>query len=119
MGEGTFGADRAPAAGRPPLTFGRIVVVGGGCYGSYYVRQLARGAAAGAVGWSSLTVVDRNPDCLVARLPESDRPPNLFVETAEWAEYFARFLDNAAARPDECGADAIVPSPLMPHLMAE
>ena len=119
MGEGTSVADRAVTTDRPLLAFGRIVVVGGGCYGSYYVRQLARASAAGAVAWASLTVVDRDPDCLVARLANGDRPPNLYVETAEWSEYFSRFLGDASARPDECARDTIVPSPLMPHLMAE
>jgi hypothetical protein len=119
MGEGTSGAERALPTARAALAFGRIVVVGGGCYGSYYVRQLARASAAGAVTWSSLIVVDRDKDCAVARLPENDRPPSLHVEIAAWDEYFSRFLGEASGRPDESTHDAIVPSPLMPHLMAE
>src|SRR3954468_6789507 len=46
---------------------GTIVVVGGGCYGSYYVRQLSRAADAGALSWERLVVVDRDPECRVAR----------------------------------------------------
>ena len=34
--------------GLPQFGAERIVVVGGGCYGSYYVRQLGRAARAGA-----------------------------------------------------------------------
>jgi hypothetical protein len=43
----------------------------------------------------------------------------LRVEHATWSEYFSRFLGDASERPDECARDTIVPSPLMPHLMAE
>jgi NAD(P)-dependent dehydrogenase (short-subunit alcohol dehydrogenase family) len=32
-----------------PQRYGRVVIVGGGCYGSYYVRQLLRAIEAGAV----------------------------------------------------------------------
>lgn len=104
---------------RAPLNFGRIVVVGGGCYGSYYVRQLGRAAEAGAATWSELVVVDRDPQCLVARLPMAERPERLRLEIANWADYFSRFLGNASTSATPTGPDTIVPSPLMPHLMAE
>lgn len=117
MGGGTSGADHDRAYA--PLTFGRIVVVGGGCYGSYYVRQLARAAAAGAAAWSQLIVVDRDAACRVAQLPEGDRPANLQVEVATWEEYFLRFLADAGDGLADTSRDTIVPSPLMPHLMAE
>jgi tRNA A37 threonylcarbamoyladenosine dehydratase len=48
--------------------YGTIVVVGGGCYGSYYVQQLARARQAGALGFSRLLVVDRDPDCRVSHV---------------------------------------------------
>ena len=47
--------------------YGTIIVVGGGCYGSYYVRQLGRAAAAGAIACKRLVVVDRDPECRVGR----------------------------------------------------
>ena len=118
--------------------YGTIVVVGGGCYGSYYARQLSRAAAAGALSWDRLLVVDRDPDCRVARLraaggaggppqPEvandSGAPPHplapLDIETSEWAAFFERYLAAAAAEPESAARDAVVPSPLMPHLMYE
>ena len=116
--EGTSAADRTPTAPRAPLVFGRIVVVGGGCYGSYYVRQLGRAAAAGAAEWGELIVVDRDPECRVAQLPDADLPPGLRVEVASWDEYFVRFLADASVDAADSVRDAIVPSPLMPHLMA-
>ncbi|HEY2377761.1 MAG TPA: hypothetical protein VGH98_17440 [Gemmatimonadaceae bacterium] len=106
-----------------PLRFGTIVVVGGGCYGSYYVRQLRRAASAGAVTWTRVLVVDQNRDCALvadgnARVGElsSDR---VDVVVDDWRAFFKGYLDDAAAHPDTTPDDAIVPSPLMPHLMFE
>ena len=61
----TFAADARAVAPRPVQRFGRIVIVGGGCYGSYYVRQLGRAQRAGAAEWDELIVVDRDPGCAV------------------------------------------------------
>jgi hypothetical protein len=71
--DGTSAVEREARVQRAPQSFGSIVVVGGGCYGGYYVRQLARAARAGAVHWRSLIVVDRDDDCAVARLPALER----------------------------------------------
>lgn len=88
-----------------------IVVVGGGCYGTFYAGQLARAAERGALAFRRVLLVDRDPRCRAAR----ELPPaggrELVVE--EWGAFFDRWL--AEAEPD----DAIVPSPLMPHLMME
>ncbi|MEP6992768.1 MAG: hypothetical protein ABJA80_17665, partial [bacterium] len=119
MADGISGAEHEAPRARPLQQFGTIVVVGGGCYGSYYVRQLGRAAAAGAAHWTSLVVVDRDPGCRVASLPEPERPVGLKVVVASWDEFFQRYLDAGGARPGAVVDDAIVPSPLMPHLMAD
>jgi hypothetical protein len=105
------------------LRYGTIVVVGGGCYGSYYVRQLRRAAAGEALTYERLLVVDRNPACRVAsalRREAGDRsaqePPAPIVVVQEWLPFFARYLSDAESSKD-ASRDAIVPSPLMPHLM--
>jgi hypothetical protein len=118
MADATSAAEGAPREPRPTQRFGRIIVVGGGCYGGYYVRQLLRAQRAEAVAWDSLVVIDRDAACAVARLPNAARPPRLDVVVVEWHEYFATNL--AAAGDDPARRDdAIVPSPLMPHLMAD
>lgn len=111
---------------RQQQEYGTIVVVGGGCYGSYYVRQLQRAARAGAITARELIVVDRDVNCPVATSRESSEPETsgpesipVRVVVAEWRAFFTEYLERAAAEPDECQHDAIVPSPLMPHLMAE
>lgn len=116
--DATSAAEPSPRAVRPSQRFGRIVVVGGGCYGGYYVRQLLRAERASAVGWESLVVVDHDPDCAVTRLPLDARPPGLVVVIADWHAYFDAYLEGAASDPTRRD-DAIVPSPLMPHLLAD
>ena len=108
----------APRMTRAHQRFGTIVVVGGGCYGGYYVRQLGRAERAGAVSWERLLVVDRDASCPVTRLPAGERPPRLEVVAEDWDAFFEQFLADAAADPVTASGDAIVPSPLMPHLMA-
>ncbi|MGI8496469.1 MAG: hypothetical protein ACR2OG_02650 [Gemmatimonadaceae bacterium] len=119
--------DIAPTADPPRArngSYGTIVVVGGGCYGAYYVRQLARADAAGALSWNSLLVVDRDPACRVARearaVPvEASHSPAPTVVASDWAGFFRDYFDRAAAAASGTERDAIVPSPLMPHLMYE
>jgi hypothetical protein len=108
----------APRVVREIQRFGTIVVVGGGCYGGYYVRQLARAERAGALAWERLLVVDRDAACAVSQLAPDERPSSMQVVVAEWREYFAAYL-GAAASAGGASGDAIVPSPLMPHLMAD
>ena len=96
------------------LRLGDVVIVGGGCYGSFYAGQLLRARARGAVGWRRLLVVDRDPCCRAASQLPTDTQTELVV--GEWGEFFDRYLD-AASVQDPSAPDAIVPSPLMPHLM--
>jgi|KBSSwiStaDraftv2_1062776.scaffolds.fasta_scaffold32109_6 hypothetical protein len=107
--------------GDSPLRYETIIIVGGGCYGGYYVRQLHRAARAGALVAESILVVDRDADCAVAQsLREPlDTPIPTSVRVADWRDFFPAYLTTAARSPREHERDAIVPSPLMPHLMAE
>lgn len=113
----------------PRRDYGTIVVVGGGCYGSQYVRQLRRARVAGKTTWSHLIVVDRDAHCLHVQNVAADPRGVIhlsgagdswaaieFVE-AEWASFFDDWLGEAQAAPANHHADAIVPSPLMPHLL--
>ncbi len=91
--------------------FRDIAVVGGGCYGSFYAGQLAAARARGALTFRQILVVDRNPQCTVATLPPDDRRR---LVGADWGAFFDQWLGGGAGE-----GDAIVPSPLMPHLMFE
>jgi hypothetical protein len=109
----------------PPQHYGTIVIVGGGCYGSYYLRQLGRAARAGALTAERVVIVDRDADCRVSSELEADVPFVAEIAVSEWTTFFDSYLDAAAAAAISGGGessrapDAIVPSPLMPHLMYE
>lgn len=110
-----MGAAAFAERGAPPLRFGEIVVVGGGCYGTFYAGQLAKAAERGKVTYEAVTIVDRDPDCR-ARRELGIGAGRRFV-VAEWTGFFDRRLAASAGSGD--APDAIVPSPLMPHLMFE
>jgi hypothetical protein len=99
------------------LRFGTIVVIGGGCYGSQYVRQLLRARAAGHVTWERLVAVDRNPACALAEAYRAGWPDGVGLHVSDWTAFLDGFLGAAAAAPDRHAGDTIVPSPLMPHLL--
>ncbi len=96
------------------IALGDIVVIGGGCYGSFYVGQLERAARDGVIAYGALIVVDRDVACAVALLPPN---PQRRVVVQEWEPFLDDWLDHSVRRVGE-RPDMIVPSPLMPHLMA-
>ena len=99
----------------PTVSLSTVVIVGGGCYGTFYAGQLERARARGAATYRRLLVVDRDPRCRVTAALAADPARELVV--AEWGAFFDRFL--AGAKESAGPPDAIVPSPLMPHLMYE
>jgi hypothetical protein len=67
-------------------------------------------------------VVDHNSECLVGGQPELESgtaTPNIELVTAEWADFFSDYLSQWESGAATGADDAIVPSPLMPHLMYE
>ena len=94
-----------------------VIVVGGGCYGSFYAAQLARAKERGRARFRRVVVVDRDPECR-ARRELGDAPDRAF-EVRDWSTYFREFLGAAAPARSGEPQDYIVPSPLMPHLMFE
>ena len=98
------------------IEFRDIVIVGGGCYGSFYAGQLERARARGRVTYRRLLVVDRNAGCQAA-LERTDPDSTRQLVVDEWDDFFDRYLADVSPVPSGQPADAIVPSPLMPHLM--
>jgi hypothetical protein len=102
------------AASSASVALGDVVIVGGGCYGAFYAAQLIHAGRRGAASWERLLVVDRDPGCRAAT--EYARVPGVELVVAEWGEFFDWYL---ALAGDSRPPHAIVPSPLMPHLMFE
>lgn len=118
--DGISGADVTPQSSgagtrRDALQFGRIVVIGGGCYGSWYAQQLTRATERGALRADAIVVVDQDPNCLVAQRLAAGafRNAPVQLEIARWSEYLAQWLAVGARALER---DAMVPSPLMPHV---
>ena len=95
-----------------PATFHDIAIVGGGCYGCFYAAQLTKARAREKAAFRRLLIVDRDPGCRASR--ELAGADGVELVVAEWGEFFDDWL--GASRQ---AGDAIVPSPLMPHLMFE
>lgn len=87
-----------------------LVVIGGGRFGTYHARQLAKAVEAGRVA-GPIVVVDRDPECQA--FVELSGLPFVRPAQTEWAEFLCRWLPGAA--PD----DHLVPAPLAPHLLWE
>jgi hypothetical protein len=92
-----------------------VVIIGGGCYGTFYARQLEAACKKGRLVLRRVLVVDRDPGCQAAR--ELDPFQGREIVVREWEPYLRQFL-NAEPPPPGQPDDSIVPSPLMPHLMA-
>jgi hypothetical protein len=101
----------APAAMRD------VVVVGGGCYGTFYATQLAKAKARGKARFRTVVIVDREERCR-ARLELPAAEDRSFV-TSEWDAFFDDYLATAPPAAPGTAADFIVPSPHMSHLMFE
>lgn len=91
-----------------------VAIIGGGCYGSFYAGQLEAACRKGKLSLRRVLVVDRDPACRAAALPTL---PGREVVVAEWGSFLREFLESAPPAPGD-PEDAVVPSPLMPHLMA-
>jgi hypothetical protein len=95
--------------------FRDVVIVGGGCYGTFYASQLERARDRGKASYQRLLIVDKDSGCQFARELGNDPSRTLVVQ--DWGEFFDGYLaDVPPLRPGEL-PNAIVPSPLMPHLM--
>ncbi len=93
------------------IALGEVVIIGGGCYGSFYAGQLGRARERGAATWRRLLVVDRDPAC--AAVPLLAALPDATLVASDWEPFLDPWLAGARAADDQ-----VVPSPLMPHLMA-
>jgi hypothetical protein len=86
----------------------KFVIFGGGCYGSFYARQLLRAAAAGEPV-TDITIVDHNA-----------RPPARSVANSALLNFVREdwdsFCDGYFGGLSLTATDQIVPPPFTPHL---
>lgn len=91
-------------------SFADVVIIGGGCYGSFYTTQLETARERGRVDYRRLLVVDQDPGCTVFN--QAPGRSRIHVES-DWSQFLDDFLSDPP--PDSL----VVPSPLMPHLLFE
>jgi len=112
----------SPTARSEPVAADEIVIVGGGCYGTFYARQLERAQARGALTVRRVVVVDRDPSCqLTCDLPSAS---NRELAVRDWDEFFDEYLAQPSVPSPQSSvlspqSSYIVPTPLMPHLMSD
>src|SRR5690349_9775571 len=100
-----------------PVVMRDVIVVGGGCYGTFYAAQLAKARERGKARYRRVRIVDRDPACR-ARTELGEAEDREFV-ARDWRPFFEDFLGSPEPRDAAGPEDYIVPSPLMPHLMFE
>src|SRR5512139_3441172 len=110
-------SSRSPTAISSPAAAREIVVVGGGCYGTFYAGQLEVARRRGALEVERVLVVDRDARCQLTRDLEPSPIRQLVI--ADWDEFFDTYLTDPLTRRPSDPPLYIVPSPLMPHLMFE
>ncbi len=94
---------------------GEIAIIGGGCYGAFYSGQLETARDKGALRYRRLLLIDRDPHCKVAQLPPD---PDRELVCQAWGDFLDGWF-KPQLRDRDGLMDMIVPSPFMPHLMAE
>jgi hypothetical protein len=95
-----------------PAPLRDVAIIGGGCYGSFYAGQLVTACRRAGLSVRRILVVDQDPGCAAAGLAGSE------LVVSDWAGFLGDFLEAEPPGPGQPD-DAVVPSPLMPHLMAQ
>lgn len=90
----------------------RYAICGGGCYGTFYLRQLDRARSRGGLQVDEIIVVDRDADCAAAAM--IDTIDGARLEVADWSGWLA---DADRDRFDD--DDQWVPAPIAPHVLFE
>ena len=97
------------------IALGDIAIMGGGCYGTFYLGQLTAARSKGALNCRQVLVVDRDANCQAAA---HISPGISTLVTSDWNAFLDRWLDPGERDRDGL-SDTIVPTPMMPHLMAQ
>lgn len=97
-----------------PIEARRFHIVGGGCFGTQYLRWLLRARNLGWLNCEGIEVIDRNPYCLAKW--EGLIGDSVRLHEADWIDYFSDYLtENFSV--ESAAADHWVPSPLSPHIL--
>ena len=95
----------------------KIIIIGGGCFGTFYTRELLKAKEEGQLDYSHLIIVDKNAGCQVVK---EIHDPLAQIVPMEWAAYLKKYASNHFNNDSqEVLADLMVPSHWAPHLLGE
>lgn len=86
-----------------------FVIIGGGCYGSWYVKQLLEARERGKVEFSSLLVLDQDPQC---RVSKSYSQSDVIVHQTTWEDFGDEVFTHQGLKQGQ-----MVPAPIAPHVI--
>lgn len=87
----------------------KFIIFGGGCYGTFYTRQLLRAADKTEISEPEIIVVDHNAN---PKANEHASDPRVEIRRADWDD----FMDEYMRSVDVACNDQFVPPPFTPHL---
>jgi hypothetical protein len=90
-----------------------VFIIGGGCYGSTYVRQLRKALANDKIPPGRWVVLDRDPNCRVRSEVQAGDPVEFRVST--WVDA----LTDIVATGELQAGDLVVPSPFQGTLISD
>ncbi|HEX5038402.1 MAG TPA: hypothetical protein VFX30_14700 [bacterium] len=94
-----------------------FILLGGGCFGSFYARQLLRGADRLGVG--TIHVVDKDPECRVRS--DFGDAARIAYHIQDWKDFLIPYFETCIARREagETVTDQYVPPTFAPHILME
>lgn len=87
----------------------RFIIFGGGCYGTFYTRQLLRAADKKEISTPEIIVVDHNQS---PKASEHSHDSRVTITRLDWDD----FMDEYMRGVDVACDDQFVPPPFTPHL---
>ncbi len=100
-----------PPKERAESDMSRYFIAGGGCYGSYYVRQLDRARQKEKLKVDEIVVVDKDASCAVAK--ELGKVEGARLVVSDWLDFGVQAWANRVRWRN----DMWVPTPIGPHIL--
>ncbi len=99
-----------------------FLIVGGGCYGTFYTRQLLRGAD--RLGIEEIHVVDHDPQCQTVRefgSQKKEEGGRLVFHFEDWRVFLEKYFTDLLQRYErgESVTEHYAPPCLAPHILFE
>ena len=94
-----------------------FIILGGGCFGAFYVRQLLRGAD--RIGVGAIHIIDKDSNCRVRR--DFGENARLAYHIQDWKDFLLPYFNGCLVRREagEAVEDHYIPPTFAPHILME